>query len=114
MRKNVVIVCSVSLILLQTGCVTRRAHLANFESGEVIRAKFTDTPFTNGKITVAMPDGEVLKGEYSAIRGQDSITFSSAFVSGSTDINTRTKYAGQAEGRLGDVPFSTESSGQIN
>jgi hypothetical protein len=114
MKKHIILYLALGLVLLQAGCITRRAQLANFESGEVIHAKFTDTPLTNGKITVTMPDGEVLKGDYSAIREQDSVTFSSAFVTGSADGNARTTYSGQTEGRVGRVPFSTESSGQID
>ena len=114
MNRNVFHIVALGLILLQTGCITRRAQLANFESGEVIRAKFTDSPFTNGKITVTMPDGEILKGEYSAIRAQDSMTFSSAFVTASADAKSRTTYSGQTDGRVGNIPFSTESKGQID
>jgi hypothetical protein len=114
MQKHIRLVVIIGLCLLQTGCLIRRAQVANFESGEVLRGRFTDSPFTNGKITITMADGEVLKGRYSAIRGQDSVTFSSAFVTGTADGRSRTTYAGQTDGRVGRVPFSTESNGQID
>jgi len=113
MKIRILFVLSIGLVL-QTGCISRRAQLASFEAGEILQAKFTDSPFTNGKITVKMPDGEVLKGNYSAIRGQDSITFGSAFVTGSANVNSRTVYNDQSTYRAGGTTVTGESSGQID
>lgn len=114
MGNTIIIIFSIGLCLSQSGCLIRRAQLANFETGEILRATFTDSPLTNGGITVTMADGEVLKGRYSAIRGQDSVTFGSAFVTGSADTAAHTRYSGQMTERVGVVPFRGESQGQID
>lgn len=83
-----------ALAILLTGCVTRKVQLSNFETGEVLIGKFTDSPGTNGKARVTMPDGEVLEGTYSAIRGSESVAFGSAFstVSNGAQIGTALTY----------------------
>jgi len=81
MRKLILVF---TLALFATGCITRTATLVEFETGEVIYGKFTDSAATGGKIEITMPNGEVLKGRYSAVRGTDEISFSSAVV----NVNT--------------------------
>lgn len=114
MRTKIKIVFIFSLVLLHAGCLSRKAQLANFQTGEVLKARFTDSPFTNGKITVTMPDGEVLKGPYSAIREHDSFTFRSGTVSANTDVAARTSYTSEAQGQLGNAHLHGESNGQID
>ena len=68
--------------LITAGCVvTRSATLVEFASGEVLHGKFTDSAATGGTVEVTMPNGELLSGRYSAIRGTDEVEFSSATVS---------------------------------
>lgn len=72
-----------TIVLVSAGCViTRSATLVEFASGEVLRGKFTDSAATGGTVEVTMPNGELLSGRYSAIRGTDEITFTSATMSG--------------------------------
>jgi hypothetical protein len=66
-----------------SGCITRHGTMVNFESGETLKVKFTDSMATDGSVEVTMPDGEILKGRYSGIRGTDEISFGSAFANAS-------------------------------
>lgn len=72
----------VAALLLCAGCITRSATLVEFSTGEVIRASFSDSPSTGGTVQVKMPDGEVLSGRYSAVRGTDHVSFSSSTMFG--------------------------------
>ena len=42
------------------------------------------------------------------------MTFRSAFVTGSADATARTTYSDRTTGRVGNVPVSSESNGQID
>ena len=75
MRK---IAFAVVVLILVPGCITRYATLVDFESGEVLKGKFTDSMATDGTVEVKMPDGEVLKGRYSGVRGIDQVSFTTA------------------------------------
>lgn len=55
-----------------------QATLVDMTNGEKIRAKFTDSNATGGKCEVQMPDGELLKGRYTGIRGTDEISYSNS------------------------------------
>ena len=49
-------------------------------TGGVLSAQFTDSRVGHGAIEMTMPDGEVLKGEYSVVRG-GAVQFGSIFES---------------------------------
>ena len=68
------------MLIVLTAC-TRTATLVNFETGEVLKATFTDGPGTNGNVEIVMPDGEVLQGQYTGMRGNESISFTNATAS---------------------------------
>ncbi len=80
MKKLTAILLFVTLL---AGCVTRHATLVEFETGEVLQGKFTDSMATDGTVEVIMPDGELLTGRYSGVREKNEITFSSATASAS-------------------------------
>lgn len=84
-------------LLFGVGCISRKATLVGFDTGEVLKAKFTDSMSTTGRITVTMPDGEILKGKYSGVRGQETLSFGSAFGSGTVTTPTGTAF-GSASG----------------
>ena len=72
---NIILITATIFIL--TGCVMQ-ATLVDMTNGEKIRAKFTDSNATGGKCEVQMPDGELLKGRYTGIRGTDEISYSNS------------------------------------
>jgi hypothetical protein len=65
-----------TIAAILSSCAT--ATLTNFETGEVLKGKFTDGMGTGGKCKVTMTNGELLEGRYSALRGHESITFGSS------------------------------------
>ena len=78
MRK---IICQVSIFaflptLFLMGCI-HRIELTNFQTGQVLQGQYNEADRT---ITVTMPDGEVLKGKYSAVSNA-SFTFGTATTS---------------------------------
>jgi hypothetical protein len=77
-------------VSLLDGCLTRHATLVDFETGEVLQGKFTDSVATGGTVEIIMPDGEIITGRYSGVREKDEVTFSSATAnaSGSTNGNS--------------------------
>ncbi|MEX0733053.1 MAG: hypothetical protein WD944_11740 [Steroidobacteraceae bacterium] len=82
------ILLALATIAVATGCtVTRPATLVEFSTGEILHGVFTDNEGTGGTVQVTMPNGEILGGRYSAIRGTDEVTFTSATVKG-TVTNT--------------------------
>jgi hypothetical protein len=86
MKNLNIIIILISLYVL-TGCVMQ-ATLVDISSGVTLKAKFTDNSGTGGKCQVQMPDGEILIGKYSGIRGTDEISFSNAV----GKINSKTEY----------------------
>jgi hypothetical protein len=76
MKKSTNILFAV-LVLILTGCVMK-ATLVDITNGVKLNAKFTDSNSTGGKCEVLMPDGELLTGRYSGIRGTDEVSFSNA------------------------------------
>ena len=60
MRKILLIMLTLSLL----GCAGG-LKLTHFQTGQVLHGKYSQIDRT---ITVAMPDGEVLKGQYSAVQ----------------------------------------------
>jgi len=64
-------------LFILTGCVMQ-ATLVDVSTGVTLKAKFTDNSGTGGKCQVQMPDGELLTGRYSGVRGTDEISFSNA------------------------------------
>lgn len=66
------------IISMQSCTVTKYATLLDIETAEKITAKFTDSNQTGGSVEVVMPDGEVLSGTYTGIRGVDIVTFSNS------------------------------------
>lgn len=53
-------------MVLFSGCVST-ARLYNLDSGEVLSANFKNYGTGHGQITVTLPDGRELKGEYSTL-----------------------------------------------
>ena len=74
------------LLFIFSGCVMQ-ATLVDVSSGVTLKAKFTDNIGTGGKCQVQMPDGELLTGRYSGVRGTDEISFSNAV----GNINSKTE-----------------------
>ena len=63
---------------MQSCTLTKYATLLDIETAEKITAKFTDSNQTGGSVEVVMPDGEVLSGTYTGIRGVDIVSFSNS------------------------------------
>lgn len=81
------------LALVASGCSTTRiAKLVEFETGEILTGKFTDSAATGGSVQVRMPSGELLTGRYSAVREKDELTFTSATVSANAESGTNSAY----------------------
>lgn len=57
------ILISILGLLFLSGCV-HKMQIVNFETGTVLDAKYNEA---NRMVTVIMPDGEVLTGQYSAV-----------------------------------------------
>jgi hypothetical protein len=64
-----------------SGCVST-ARLYNLDSGEVLAARFKNYGTGHGEITVTLPDGKELKGEYSTLDNSSS-SFGTNVTSGS-------------------------------
>lgn len=62
----------VAALLLALAACTRYARLYNLETGDVLRASFKDSPAAGGMMTVTMPWGETLTGEYTVMRAGSS------------------------------------------
>lgn len=78
--------------LVLAGCMTRSATLVDFQTGQVIKGKFTDSPATGGTVEIAMPNGEVLTGRYSAVRDVDQLSFTSATMTGTASYGAQTAF----------------------
>ena len=63
------------LLLCLSGCVTT-ARLYNLDTGEVLNASFENYGTGHGRITVVMPGGKQLNGEYTTI---SDMSYSTAF-----------------------------------
>lgn len=87
MRPIAIITAALAFLVLASGC-TRTMTLVDMESGQTLKAEFTDTPGTNGTITVTMPDGEVLKGNYTGVREDERFGFTSATATASAHSST--------------------------
>lgn len=90
------ILISIIVLLFFSGCV-HKMQMVNFETGTVLDAKYNKA---NRMVTVIMPNGEVLTGEYSAVSNASfSIgnTFGSATAysgaSSATAYGSSTSYA---------------------
>lgn len=73
-----------SLLFFLTGC-THKMILTDFDKGEVLEGHYTEM---TKKVEVLMPNGEILKGKYSAI-SNSSFTFTNS-------TSTATAYSGTA------------------
>lgn len=72
----------VAIIAALTGCAST-ARLYNLDTGEVLNASFENYGTGFGRITVTLPDGRKLAGEYTTISDMGySAGFSTANVSG--------------------------------
>lgn len=74
---------SLAVLLLISCTTTRQARLYNVETGQVLYMEFTDSAAAGGQITVSLPSGEVLKGEYTVMRG-GSVEWGSIYALGET------------------------------
>lgn len=70
--------CLFSILLLALGGCVTTGRLYNMDTGEVLNASFENYGTGNGQITVTMPDGRKLSGEYSTV---SNMSFSSASAS---------------------------------
>jgi len=78
--------CSVLLLLLTFGCLrTARMYPVSGpilnDHPQIIIAEFKDYGSGNGEVTVKLPDGELLQGEYSTVP-QGSMSFSTSSSNG--------------------------------
>ena len=90
------VLISILVLLFLSGCV-HKMQMVNFETGTVLDAKYNEA---NRMVTVVMPNGEVLTGQYSAVSNASfSIgnTFGSATAysgaSSATAYGSSTSYA---------------------
>lgn len=90
------VLISMLVLLLLSGCV-HKMQIVNFETGTVLDAQYNEA---NRMVTVIMPDGEILTGQYSAVSNASfSIgnTFGSATaysgISSATAYGSSTSYA---------------------
>ena len=83
MRKILLIMLAILLL----GCV-RNIELTHFQTGQVLQGKYNQI---NRTVTVVMPDGEILKGKYSAVANA-SFTFRVAPAYSSTVTATSPSY----------------------
>ena len=72
----------IATMVILSSCATT-ARLYNLQTGQVLNATFQNYGTGHGDITVVMPDGKSLHGEYSTISGMSYNTgFGNAYASG--------------------------------
>ena len=87
----------IMLSFLVAGCV-HKIEITHFQTGQVLQGKYNEI---NRMVTVIMPDGEILKGKYSAVSNA-SFTF-----------GTATAYSGVATATCFGYGISSGGQGQV-
>ena len=85
------------LAVVIAGCV-HNIEITHFQTGQVLQGKYNEI---NRMVTVIMPDGEILKGKYSAVSNA-SFTF-----------GTATAYSGVATATCFGYGISSGGQGQV-